>query len=85
MRDIRIAVGNTGRAVLMRNNVGFCKDMNIAYGLGKGSPDLVGIRFSDGKFIGIGGWGAVNGYGGFSNTFFIFLLLSHFITSPVHL
>lgn len=42
MRDIRAAVARSGRARLLRNNVGFDREKKMRYGLSIGSPDLVG-------------------------------------------
>lgn len=42
MRDIRAALNNTGRVRLYRNNVGVDMERGIRYGMGNGSPDLIG-------------------------------------------
>lgn len=49
MKDIRTAINSTGRAIVLRNTVGFDKDHRQSYGLGKGSPDLVGMLFDSGR------------------------------------
>jgi hypothetical protein len=48
---IRIALSDI--ADLMRNNVGVAthNGIRVAYGLGVGSSDLVGIRRRDGRFV----------------------------------
>lgn len=51
MRQIRAAVSNTGRATLWRNNVGLDAERGVAYGLGKGSADLVGFVHATGRFF----------------------------------
>lgn len=43
MRAIRHAVNQTGRARLVRNNVGVDIERGIKFGLGVGSADLVGM------------------------------------------
>lgn len=43
MRQIREAVNLTGRARLVRNQVGFDQERKLRYGLGIGSADLVGV------------------------------------------
>lgn len=43
MFAIRAALGQRG-AALWRNNVGFDRERRVHYGLGLGSPDLVGIQ-----------------------------------------
>lgn len=42
-KDICAAVNRSGRARLLRNNVGFASKEKVIYGLGNGSPDLVGV------------------------------------------
>lgn len=46
MRNIRLAVNRTGRARLVRNNVGRDQTTHTIYGLGVGSADLVGMLLS---------------------------------------
>lgn len=41
-RNIRLAVNRTGRARVVRNNVGLDSTRGVRYGLGNGSPDLCG-------------------------------------------
>lgn len=41
-RNIRLAVNRTGRARIVRNNVGVDSTRGVRYGLGNGSPDLCG-------------------------------------------
>lgn len=41
-RNIRLAVNKTGRARLLDNEVGYAAAERVRYGLGVGSPDLVG-------------------------------------------
>lgn len=41
-RAIREAINRSGHALVARNNVGFDAGNRIPYGLGRGSPDLVG-------------------------------------------
>lgn len=48
---IRAAVVRTGRATLWRNSVGFDRERNVKYGLGLGSPDLVGCLFPSGRLF----------------------------------
>jgi hypothetical protein len=51
---IRDALLATGRVLLWRNNVGRLQDIRgrwITYGLGVGSPDLVGILRPSGRMI----------------------------------
>lgn len=43
MRNIRLAVNRTGRARVVRNNVGLDATSGVRYGLGIGSADLVGM------------------------------------------
>lgn len=43
LRDIRDALNRTGRCRVVRNNVGVDVDRGTRYGLGNGSPDLVGV------------------------------------------
>lgn len=43
MRNVRLALNRTGRARLVRNNVGVDAAHGIRYGLGVGSADLVGM------------------------------------------
>ena len=50
-RAIRDAVSRTGRATLWRNNVGVDVMKGVAYGLGKGSADLVGFVHDTGRFF----------------------------------
>jgi hypothetical protein len=40
---IRQAINQTDKARVMRNSVGFDFDKRIRYGLGVGSPDLIGV------------------------------------------
>lgn len=47
--NIRIAVNRTGRARLVRNNVGVDSVRGVRYGLGVGSPDLVGLIVGSGR------------------------------------
>ena len=51
MREIRLAVVRTGRALLWRNNTGVATygHAKVAYGLGVGSADLVGIIRGSGR------------------------------------
>lgn len=42
MRAVRAAIARTGRARLLRNNVGYDAATKVRYGLNAGSPDLVG-------------------------------------------
>ena len=42
MREMRQKLNETGRVRLVRNNVGFDPENRVRYGLGNGSPDLVG-------------------------------------------
>lgn len=51
MRSIHDAIVVTGRALLWRNNVGRARfgAAWVAYGLGIGSPDLVGLVRSSGR------------------------------------
>jgi len=51
MRSIWHALSKTQRVALWRNNVGYDGEHKVRYGLGVGSPDLVGIV--DGRFLGL--------------------------------
>lgn len=42
-KDIRAALNATGLVRLVRNNVGVDTAKGVRYGLGNGSPDLVGV------------------------------------------
>lgn len=42
LKDIRHALNQSGRVRVIRNTVGFDQTRNIRYGLGTGSPDLIG-------------------------------------------
>jgi hypothetical protein len=42
LKDIRHALNSTDRVRVIRNTVGFDQTRNIRYGLGTGSPDLIG-------------------------------------------
>jgi hypothetical protein len=56
MTAIRDACLATGRCRLFRNNSGKLPDRNgrwITYGLGLGSPDLVGFLVPSGRFLGL--------------------------------
>jgi hypothetical protein len=50
---IRQAVNADGRARLVRNSVGFDTEARVRYGLGIGSPDLVGVLIPTGRAIGL--------------------------------
>lgn len=50
--EIRAAVIKTDKAILWRNTVGFDMERKIRYGLGLGSPDLVGFLIGSGRFLG---------------------------------
>lgn len=53
---IRLSLGKRIDCVLFRNSVGTADTHNghkVAYGLGKGSPDLVGFVRPSGRFIGL--------------------------------
>lgn len=41
-RNVRLALNRTGRVRVVRNNVGLDQTTGVRYGLGNGSPDLVG-------------------------------------------
>lgn len=43
MRAIREAINATRRARIVRNHVGFDQEIKTKYGLGVGSPDLIGV------------------------------------------
>lgn len=49
---IREALNKDGRVRLMRNSVGFDKDRRVRYGLGNGSPDLIGV-LRDGRVFAV--------------------------------
>jgi hypothetical protein len=51
MQAQREALVRTGRVWLYRNSVGFDSRLNIPYGLGKGSPDLVGGLVGTGRWF----------------------------------
>jgi len=61
-RDIELALGAEADLMLLRNTVGVAKFYNektakrqmVTYGLGTGSPDLVGILYDE--FTGLGVW-----------------------------
>lgn len=42
-KQIRIALNRTNRVRLLDNEVGFASHERVRYGLGNGSPDLVGV------------------------------------------
>ena len=42
-KQIRVALNRTGRVRLLDNEVGFASQERVRYGLGNGSPDLVGV------------------------------------------
>jgi hypothetical protein len=46
---VRLAVCQSGRAIVVRNSVGFDKEHKVKYGLGVGSPDLVGMLIPSGR------------------------------------
>ena len=48
---IRAAIAALPDARVWRNNNGLDRERGVRYGLGKGSPDLIGIV--DGRFIGL--------------------------------
>lgn len=41
--EIRLALNATGRVRLLRNSCGYDHDKRVRYGLGEGSPDLIGV------------------------------------------
>ena len=49
---IRQALVATGHVMLFRNNVGFDRERKVKYGLGLGSPDLVGLLRPTGRLCG---------------------------------
>lgn len=53
LHDIRLALGRQHDLALYRNQVGHCAvdGRHITYGLGKGSPDLVGILAPHGRWF----------------------------------
>jgi hypothetical protein len=51
MRQIQAAVSRTGRATMWRNNVGVDVTRGVRYGMGVGSPDLVGFIHGTGRFF----------------------------------
>ncbi len=51
--EIRAAVIRSGTAILWRNNVGFDMERRVRYGLGLGSPDVVGFLVGSGRFVGL--------------------------------
>lgn len=53
MREIHTAVVQTGRALLWRNNTGLATygSAKVAYGLGLGGADLVGVVKGTGRFL----------------------------------
>lgn len=51
MREIRHRLNQTGRCRLVRNNVGLDREHKVKYGLGTGSPDLVGVLRSGRVFM----------------------------------
>lgn len=53
MAAIRQAVNLSQRARLLRNSVGFDSETRVRYGLGVGSPDLVGVLLPTGRAIGL--------------------------------
>lgn len=48
MREIQNELSRSGRCVLTRNSCGFDPANNVTYGLGVGSPDLVGVLIPSG-------------------------------------
>lgn len=56
MLAIRDSLLATGRVMLWRNNVGQLQDRTgrwVKYGIGVGSPDLVGMLRPDGRFFAV--------------------------------
>lgn len=52
LHRIREALVETGHVMLFRNNVGFDRERRVKYGLGLGSPDLVGLLRPSGRLCG---------------------------------
>ena len=52
LRYIRHALNQSGRVRVIRNTVGFDQTRNIRYGLGTGSPDLIG-PLRDGRIFAV--------------------------------
>ena len=53
MHAVRAALTATGRVSIWRNNVGVDTTRGVRYGLGVGSPDLVGLLRPEGRMLGI--------------------------------
>jgi len=53
LHAVRHALVSTGQLMLFRNNVGFDRERRVKYGLGLGSPDLVGMLRPSGRFLGV--------------------------------
>lgn len=51
--EIRQAVNASGLAIVMRNNIGFDRERGVKYGLGLGSPDLIGCLIPSGRMVAI--------------------------------
>ena len=53
MFEVREALASTGAFLLWRNNTGMDTRTRTRYGLGTGSPDLIGVARASGVMIGI--------------------------------
>lgn len=53
MRQIRLALNETGRVRVVRNSVGFDPQARVRYGLGVGSADLVGLLRASGRVFAV--------------------------------
>ena len=55
LAPVRAALVRTGKVLLWRNNTGVARyeDAKVVYGLGKGSPDLVGMLRGSGRLFAI--------------------------------
>lgn len=51
LHAVRSALVATGRVLLWRNNVGVDTTRGVRFGLGVGSPDLVGVLRPDGRML----------------------------------
>jgi hypothetical protein len=53
LHQVRAALTATGRVLIWRNNVGVDTSRGVRYGIGVGSPDLVGVLKPEGRMLGV--------------------------------
>jgi hypothetical protein len=59
--DIRAALNRDGRCRLLRNSVGFDHEKKVRYGLGVGSPDIIGVLRDGAWWVAAKKWGVQGG------------------------